>query len=68
MFLGISGTFNFMIVFQVEHNILVNLFFILGEAGAFGGSLFSAIHESIPHVRCSWCIRRSVIETYGLQQ
>ena len=66
--LGIYGIFNFMIVFQVEHNMLMNLFFILGEAGAFGGSLFSVMHESIPHVRCSWCIRWSVIETYGPQQ
>eukprot|EP00531_Pseudo-nitzschia_arenysensis_P020583 CAMPEP_0116150790 /NCGR_PEP_ID=MMETSP0329-20121206/19746_1 /TAXON_ID=697910 /ORGANISM="Pseudo-nitzschia arenysensis, Strain B593" /LENGTH=347 /DNA_ID=CAMNT_0003647349 /DNA_START=369 /DNA_END=1409 /DNA_ORIENTATION=+ len=37
--LGISGTFNFMLVFQAEHNIL--------NAGVFGGSLFSAMHGSL---------------------
>ncbi|KAM4090526.1 hypothetical protein ACJW30_09G069000 [Castanea mollissima] len=39
--LGISGTFNFMIVFQAEHNILMHTFHMLGVAGVFGGSLFS---------------------------
>ncbi|OMP12461.1 Photosynthetic reaction centre, L/M [Corchorus olitorius] len=39
--LGISGTFNFMIVFQAEHNILMHPFHMLGVAGVFGGSLFS---------------------------
>jgi len=29
--LGISGTFNFMIVFQAEHNILMHPFHMLGE-------------------------------------
>jgi S-phase kinase-associated protein 1 len=38
--LGISGTFNFMIVFQAEHNILMHPFHMLGVAGVFGGSLF----------------------------
>jgi photosystem II P680 reaction center D1 protein len=28
--LGISGTFNFMIVFQAEHNILMHPFHMLG--------------------------------------
>ena len=28
--LGISGTFNFMLVFQAEHNILMHPFHILG--------------------------------------
>uniref|UniRef100_A0A0D3HG91 32 kDa thylakoid membrane protein n=1 Tax=Oryza barthii TaxID=65489 RepID=A0A0D3HG91_9ORYZ len=42
--LGISGTFNFMIVFQAEHNILMHPFHMLGVAGVFGGSLFSAMH------------------------
>ncbi|MFQ6629670.1 hypothetical protein Gotur_008240 [Gossypium turneri] len=42
--LGISGTFNFMIVFQAEHNILMHPFYILGVAGVFDGSLFSAMH------------------------
>ncbi|KAL5646252.1 hypothetical protein ACJX0J_002135 [Zea mays] len=34
--LGISGTFNFMIVFQAEHNILMHPFHMLGVAGVFG--------------------------------
>jgi photosystem II P680 reaction center D1 protein len=45
--LGISGTFNFMLVFQAEHNILMNPFHMLGVAGVFGGSLFSAMHGSL---------------------
>ena len=45
--LGISGTFNFMIVFQAEHNILMHPFHILGVSGVFGGSLFSAMHGSL---------------------
>jgi photosystem II P680 reaction center D1 protein len=45
--LGISGTFNFMIVFQVEHNILIHPFQMLGVAGVFDGSLFSAMHGSL---------------------
>jgi hypothetical protein len=44
--LGISGTFNFMIVFQAEHNILMHPFHMLGVAGVFGGSLFRAMHGS----------------------
>jgi hypothetical protein len=35
--LGISGTFNFMIVFQAEHNILMHPFHMLGVSGVFGG-------------------------------
>ena len=31
--LGISGTFNFMLVFQAEHNILMHPFHILGVTG-----------------------------------
>merc|ERR1719379_2724761 len=31
--LGISGTFNFMLVFQAEHNILMHPFHMLGVAG-----------------------------------
>ena len=38
--LGISGTFNYMLVFQAEHNILMHPFHMLGVAGVFGGSLF----------------------------
>jgi photosystem II P680 reaction center D1 protein len=45
--LGISGTFNFMLVFQAEHNILFHPFHICGVAGVFGGSLFSAMHGSL---------------------
>jgi photosystem II P680 reaction center D1 protein len=45
--LGISGTFNFMIVFQAEHNILLHPFHMLGVIGVFGGSLFSAMHGSL---------------------
>jgi photosystem II P680 reaction center D1 protein len=45
--LGISGTFNFMFVFQAEHNILMHPFHQLGVAGVFGGSLFSAMHGSL---------------------
>ncbi|KAM0061872.1 putative photosystem II [Helianthus debilis subsp. tardiflorus] len=45
--LGISGTFNFMIVFQAEHHILMHPFHMLGVAGVFGGSLFSAMHGSL---------------------
>ena len=35
--LGISGTFNFMLVFKAEHNILMHPFHML-ESGVFGGS------------------------------
>merc|ERR1712050_490303 len=42
-----GGTFNFMLVFQAEHNILMHPFHILGVAGVFGGSLFSAMHGSL---------------------
>jgi photosystem II P680 reaction center D1 protein len=45
--LGISGTFNFMLVFQAEHNILMHPLHILGVIGVFGGSLFSAMHGSL---------------------
>jgi photosystem II P680 reaction center D1 protein len=44
--LGISGTFNFMTVFQAEHNILMHPFHML-VVGVFGGSLFSAMHGSL---------------------
>ncbi|KAL0463062.1 UNVERIFIED_CONTAM: Photosystem II protein D1 [Sesamum latifolium] len=58
--LGISGTFNFMIVFQAEHNILMHPFHMLGVAGVFGGSLFNAMHGSLVtsslkvHVKCTY--------------
>jgi len=45
--LGISDTFNFMLVFQAEHNILMHPFHILGVSAVFGGSLFSAMHGSL---------------------
>ena len=45
--LGISGTFNFMLVFQAEHNILLHPLHFAGVAGVFGGSLFSAMHGSL---------------------
>ena len=45
--LGISGTFNYMFVFQAEHNILMHPFHMLGVAGVFGGALFSAMHGSL---------------------
>jgi hypothetical protein len=35
-----------MLVFQAEHNILMHPFHMLGVAGVFGGSLFSAMHGS----------------------
>ena len=47
MMLGVSGTFNFMIVFSPEHNVLMHPFHMLGVAGVFGGSLFSAMHGSL---------------------
>jgi len=45
--LGISGTFNFMIVLQAEHNVLMHPFHMVGVAGVFGGALFSAMHGSL---------------------
>jgi len=56
--LGISGTFNFMLVFQAEHNILMHPFHILGVAAVFGASLFSSMHGSL--------VSSSILaETYG---
>ena len=54
--LGISGTFNYMLVFQAEHNILMHPFHMLGVAGVFGGSLFSAMHGSL--VTSNWSVKR----------
>ena len=45
--LGISGTFNFMIVFQAQHNILMHPFHMMGVTGVFGGSLFLVMHGSL---------------------
>ena len=53
--LGISGTFNYMLVFQAEHNILMHPFHMLGVAGVFGGSLFSAMHGSL--VTSHWFVK-----------
>merc|ERR1711975_79431 len=44
--LGISGTFNFMLVFQAEHNILMHPFHMCGVAGVFGGSLIRETSET----------------------
>ncbi|PHU20693.1 Photosystem II protein D1 [Capsicum chinense] len=44
---GISGTLLSTTVFQAEHNILMHPFHMLGVAGVFGGSLFSAMHGSL---------------------
>ena len=38
--LGISGTFNFMLVFQAEHNILMHPFHILGVTGVLAKACF----------------------------
>lgn len=45
--LGISGTFNFMLALQAEHNVLMHPFHMLGVAGVFGGALLSVIHGSL---------------------
>ncbi|KAI5441953.1 hypothetical protein KIW84_011131 [Lathyrus oleraceus] len=45
--LGIFVTFNFMIIFQAEHNNLMHPFHMLGVAGVFGGNLFSVMHGSL---------------------
>jgi photosystem II P680 reaction center D1 protein len=45
--LGISGTFNFMFLFQAEHNILMNPFHQLGVTGVFGGAFLCAVHGSL---------------------
>ncbi|ERN19855.1 hypothetical protein AMTR_s00071p00011330 [Amborella trichopoda] len=47
MLLGISDTFNFMIIIQAEHNILMHPFHMLGVAGVLGDCLFSVIHGSL---------------------
>ncbi|KAJ7552824.1 hypothetical protein O6H91_06G071600 [Diphasiastrum complanatum] len=45
--LGIYGTFNFMIVFQVKQNILMHPFQMLVVVGIVGSSLFNAMHGSL---------------------
>ena len=65
--LGISGTFNFMIVFQAEHNILMHPFHMLGVAGVFGGSLFSAMHGSLVTSSLVRETTETESQNYGLQ-
>jgi len=45
--LGISGTFNYMLVFSAEHNILMNPFHMLAVAGVFGGAFAGAMHREL---------------------
>ena len=55
-------TFNYMLVFQAEHNILMHPFHMMGVAGVFGGSLFSAMHGSGD----PWCeTTESESQNYG---
>ena len=54
--LGISGTFNYMFVFQAEHNILMHPFHMLGVAGVFGGSCFQLC--MVPLLPVLWCVKR----------
>ena len=46
---SISGTFNYKTLSSKiqTHNILMHPFHMLGVAGVFGGSLFSAMHGSL---------------------
>jgi photosystem II P680 reaction center D1 protein len=54
------------VVFQAEHNILMHPFHMLGVAGVFGGSLFSAMHGSLV-TSSAWCVRppRTNLQNYG---
>ncbi|MEH1912299.1 MAG: photosystem II q(b) protein [Nostoc sp.] len=45
--LGISGTFNFMLQFQADHNILMSPLHQLGVIGVLGGAMLSAMHGSL---------------------
>ncbi|WP_233222512.1 photosystem II q(b) protein [Chroococcidiopsis sp. CCALA 051] len=45
--LGISGTFNFMLRFQADHNILMSPFHVLGVIGVLGGAFLCAMHGSL---------------------
>lgn len=45
--LGISGTFNFMLRFQADHNILMNPFHQIGVIGVLGGAFLAAMHGSL---------------------
>ena len=52
-----------MLVFQAEHNILMHPFHMLGVAGVFGRSLFSAMHGSL--VTSSLVRETTETEFYG---
>ncbi len=45
--LGITGTFNFMLALQADHNVLMHPFHMLGVAGVFGGAFLSVMHGSL---------------------
>ncbi|VEP13074.1 Photosystem II protein D1 2 [Hyella patelloides LEGE 07179] len=45
--LGITGTFNFMLALQADHNVLMHPFHMLGVAGVLGGALLSVMHGSL---------------------
>ncbi len=45
--LGISGTFNFMLLLQADHNILTSPFHQLGVIGVLGGAFAAAMHGSL---------------------
>ena len=53
---GISGTFNYMLVFQAEHNILMHPFHMLGVAGVFGGVCFQLCTVAL--LLAVWSVRR----------
>jgi photosystem II P680 reaction center D1 protein len=52
--LGISGTFNFMIVFQAEHHILMHPFHMLGVAGVFGSKTLAYLSLSLTTKSLKW--------------
>ena len=45
--LGITGTFNFMLALQADHNVLMHPFHMLGVAGVLGGAFLSVMHGSL---------------------
>ncbi|PHT28653.1 Photosystem II protein D1 [Capsicum baccatum] len=63
--LGISGTSNFMILFQAKNNILMHPFHMLGIADVFGGSLFSAMHGSLVTSSLIWEITENEYSNEG---
>ena len=56
----VKEAFQMVLVFQAEHNILMHPFHILGVAGVFGGSFFSAMHG------CSLVTSSVLAEIYHL--